>query len=337
MTKQIIYCLCILFLSACAKDIPVYNTTDQTYSIFLSDSSGKIARVTMPDARIADNNYYFTVNNENINGAVTWMKEFRDNIYLGIPSQYRVIVINKYSFKKVGQFDFSISQRIPSDIAFVNATNAYIAHENDSTISLVDLYSFNVARNVPCGKNPVALAAIEQQVFVACQGDNTIRRIDARTNTIVATYSTAPVPTLLTNIQDDNLVSDKRRLLLVCKGNESESASVSLMDINGAMTGTYTIALAAGKELPRATAITKTDFAFIATQTSVWRYDIRKPEAPRRLSPSAAQDIYYNIRRNELIVQRTPNLVQIAQSNDMKVISSISTTSPVQALIEIND
>ena len=337
MTKRIIYCLCILFLSACGKDIPVYNTTDQNYSIYLSDSTGNIARVTMPDARIADNNYYFTVNNDNINGAVTWMKEFRDNIYLGIPSQYKVIVINKFSFKKVGQFDFSVSQRIPTDMAFVNATNGYIAHENDSTISLVDLYKFTVARSVPSGKNPIAVAAIEQQVFVACKGDNTVCRIDSRTNSIVARYSTPPMPALLNNIQDDNVAAEKRRLLLVCQGNDAQPASVSLMDINGGITGTQNINLAGGKEIPRAVAITTTDFAFIATQTSVWRYDIRKPETPRRLSPSAAQDIYYNIRRNELIVQRTPNLVQIAQSNDMKVLSSISTTSPVQALIEIND
>lgn len=216
--------------------------------VYLSDSTGNIARVTMPDARIADNNYYFTVNNDNINGAVTWMKEFRDNIYLGIPSQYKVIVINKFSFKKVGQFDFSVSQRIPTDMAFVNATNGYIAHENDSTISLVDLYTFTVARSVPSGKNPIAVAAIEQQVFVACKGDNTVCRIDSRTNSIVARYSTPPMPALLNNIQDDNVAAEKRRLLLVCQGNDAQPASVSLMDINGGITGTQNINLAGARK-----------------------------------------------------------------------------------------
>lgn len=331
------YCLCILFLSACAKDIPVYNTTDQTYSIFLSDSAGKIARVTMPENRIADAHYYFSVNKEEINGAVEWMKEFRDNIYIGIPSRYLILVVNKYSFKKIGQFDFSSSRLLPSDIAFVNATNAYVAHENDSTLSLIDLFSLSVARTVACGKNPTAVTAIEQQVFAACRGDNTIRRLDARTNTVTATYSTPPSPILLTTIRDENLSASNRRLLLVCNGDENVTASVSLMDINGTFTGTQNITQTATKEKPRAVAVTTTDFAFIATQTSIWRYDIRKPDIPRRISPSAAEDIYYNLRRNELIIQRTPTLIQIAQSNDTKIISSINTTSPVRALIEIND
>ncbi len=337
--------ICLLFALAvigiaCNGDTPVYNNTDQTYNIFLSDNNGKVARVTMPDTKVQDADHYKTVNKEELKGPVEWMNEYRDNVFLGIPSARQIIVVSKGNFTKVGVYDFSSSGKIPTSICFANATNAYVTHEDDSVVSLVDLINYKVARFIPCGKNPVSITAIENQLFVACRGDNTIRRIDTRTNIVTAVYSTPPNPVSITNTNDDRLVASERRMVLVCEGNEGDPLSIAKVDINGTITDKQSvIGIGANPafEIPSDIAVTNTDFAFVTTQTSIWRYDIRKPGAVRRVSTSGAEGISYNDRRNELIIRRNANSVHIAQSSDTKVLSSITTTFPIRAFIELND
>lgn len=325
---------------ACNSDVPVYNNTDQTYNIFLSDNTGKVARVTMPDTKVQDIDHYKTVNKEELPGVVEWMDEYRDNVFLGIPSKSIVIVVTKANFTKVGEYDFRSSGKVPTSIAFANATNAYITHKDDSVVSLVDLLNYKIARYIPCGKNPVSIAAIENQLFVACKGDNTIRRIDTRTNTMTATYSTPPNPIIISNVNDDKLAANERSMVLVCEGNEGEPTSICKVSFDGGITDKQSI-IGVGanpaREIPRDLAITNTDFAFVPTQTSIWRYDIRKPAAVRRISTSSAEGVYYNDRRNELIIRRNANSVHVAQTSDTKVLASIITTFTVKSLIELND
>lgn len=336
---------CLLFIISvigigCNGDTPVFNNTDQTYNIFLSDNNGKVARVTLPDTKVQDADHYKTVNKEELKGAVEWMNEYRDNVFLGIPSQYQIVVVSKADFKKVGVYDFSATGKVPTSICFANATNAYVTHDNDSVISLVDLINYKVARFIPCGKNPISIAAIENQLFVTCRGDNTIRRIDTRTNAVTGVYGTSPNPSIITNANDERLAASERRMVLVCDGNNSEPASISKVDINGTITDKQSVIGVGANpvlETPSDIAITNTDFAFITTQTSIWRYDIRKSGVVRRVSTSSAQGISYNDRRNELIIRRNANSVQIAQASDTKVLSTINTTFPIQAFIELND
>lgn len=325
---------------ACNGDTPVYNNTDQTYNIFLSDNNGKVARITMPDTKVQDADHYKTVNKEELKGAVEWMSEYRDNVFLGVPSLYQIIVVSKANFAKVGVYDFSSIGKIPTSICFANATNAYVTHKEDSVISLVDLVNYKVARFIPCGKNPVSVAVIENQLFVTCRGDNTVRRIDTRTNVVTGVYSTSPNPSLITNANDERLAASERRMVLVCEGNENEPASISKVDINGTITDKQSVIGGGANpvlEIPSDIAITNTDFAFVTTQTSIWRYDIRKPGVVRRVSTSGAEGISYNDRKNELIIRRNANSVQIAQASDTKVLSSITTTFPIRAFIELND
>ena len=283
------------------------NSVDEWKILATTDAApSALALLRQPDGEVTSSDVFAKTNGSPLPGKVTKIIEFRENLYLLIPSAFQIIVVNR-DYKQVASIDLSTSQRIPSDIAFGNATTAYIAHENDTTVSVLDIVNFTVARSITVGKRPIAIAAIGNQIFVANQASNTVSQIDTRTNTVVATHQ---VPTAPTFIQP-NIKNGHEVLVLSLGAGKIDSevktaAAISFIDSARIITKVTTLddVLNGGSidGHPVGMAISTQDWAFIAVQNGVIRFDIRDQETYTLELDQKFTGIFYNFRRDELLL-----------------------------------
>ena len=190
-----------IVLVSCRKDEKVIDYYKETFNFLAATDSDNpsIMLVKLPDGTVPSNDVYLAANGVQLSGKVTKMVKFRDNIYLLIPSKHKIEVINKLNFKQVATIDFSSTNSEPTDICFANATDAYVAHGNDTTVSLVDISDsvFKVARTIKVGVHPVAIACSGNQIFVANQKSNTVSLIDSRYHTVEATIPVHTAPSFI--------------------------------------------------------------------------------------------------------------------------------------------
>ncbi len=74
--------------------------------------------------------------------------------------------------------------------------NAYVANENNNTVSVIDTATNTITATIPVGSIPIALVLTPDSasLYVANGGSNTVSVIDTATNTVVATVPVGNTP-----------------------------------------------------------------------------------------------------------------------------------------------
>jgi DNA-binding beta-propeller fold protein YncE len=185
---------------------------------------GKIDRLT---AKIINENLFRGKDTvRGIGGRVSKVVRFFDNIYVFLPEQRKIEVLSETTYRSVATLDFTVQNRIPLDIVFINATGGYIIFENASVLTEYDVLSRKTTIDIEVGRNPSALAVRTDErqgiseVYCALRGDNQVVVIKTNGanpstgahNEIVARI---PVPTAPQYIQ---VTPDKENLIVVSAG-----------------------------------------------------------------------------------------------------------------------
>lgn len=196
MKKYFLLFLIIASVLSCSRDEKLIDNTIDNWKLLVSviDENPRIELISLPDRSVINSDIFFSGNSEKLKGIVTKIVEFRDNLYLFIPNLSLIEIINKETFKRVATLDFSVLNLSIGDICFPNATDAYLTHPNDSSVSLIDLTNFKIARNIKVGKGPNGIMCAGNQIFVTNALDNTVSIIDSRTHKEEAVKSVAPFP-----------------------------------------------------------------------------------------------------------------------------------------------
>ncbi len=298
----------VSIIAGCSRpDRVIDNTQDEWEIVAATDASpSSLTLLHQPDGIVTSSNIYSNVNGGPLPGTITKIIEFRENLYLLIPSVYQIIVVNKDSYKKVSTIDLSVSQRIPSDIAFGNATTGYIAHENDTTVSVLDITNFTIPRSITVGKHPIAIVSIGNQIFVANQASNTVSQIDTRTNTVVATHNVAPAPTFI----QANIKNGHEVVVLSLGAGKIDSAEktapvATFIDSARFILATTVldnIEYGGVEAFPNSMVASNKEWAFISVQKGVIRLDIRDRILSTLVFDQEYSKIFYNFRREELLL-----------------------------------
>lgn len=180
----------------CPSD-PLVSSAPFVWRLLAAVSSGaqtKLTLLSMPEGALVADDVYAAANGEPLTGAVTAIAQFRSMLFLLQPDQQRIEVLDATSFRRIARI--STAPHAPRSICFANATTALTAN-GDSTVSVIDLTAFVVARVLTVGTRPVAIAAMGNQVCVCNQADATVSIIDTRTLSVVTTVAVAPYPTFV--------------------------------------------------------------------------------------------------------------------------------------------
>ncbi|MGA2297240.1 MAG: hypothetical protein ABSG15_06815 [FCB group bacterium] len=320
-----LFFLTFFLIQSCSNTEKVIDTTKDTWRILASVNaqSPSLMLIQFPDDTILSNDVYSANNSgQSLPGPVVKIAEFRGLLYLFIPSQYVIKVINKSTFKLVGTIDYTADKLVPTDICFANATDAYVAHGADTVVSLVDLTNYAVARKIKVGKHPVAIACSGNQIYVANQADNTVSVIDSRTHNQVALIPVQTAPTYVA------MNSEGLQAIVISLGAGKLDSTISKTAAQGTLIDITTRAvintldLNAGSTnavdiIPYGIAVSKYDWAYIPSQICLLSYDARSGNRVNFIQSVAYNSIYYNYIRDELLVLQNNSNVYSAMTLDM--------------------
>ena len=198
MKNLFLFLIAAIVLLSCSKNEKVIDSTEQDWQVLAAyGESGNydMRLIEFPDGNIVQDNVYEENNDSKIQGKITKIEEFQNNLYVLVPEEYKIYVLGKITFEEIAVMDFSGDMLEPTDIGFMrNSTAAYVAHNNDSVVSLIDITTFEVARQIKTGLNPSAVECAGNLVFVANERDYNVAVIDSRTNEIIKKIQVFPVP-----------------------------------------------------------------------------------------------------------------------------------------------
>ncbi|HOM04346.1 MAG TPA: hypothetical protein PLU67_02510 [Candidatus Kapabacteria bacterium] len=301
--------LIFLLLTACSgeeKLIDNFNDTSKALFIYNIDNKASIAKVDLLNGSVLDENILAKISQISDKDTISLARHFRDNIFLFAKASYKIYVLDFNTLEYKYTIDFSQSQSIPADIAFANATDAFITFENSDKVALLDLTNFAVAKQIKVGNSPRSIAAAGNQIYVANYSDHSVSVIDSRTNKQEAVISVAPFPVYV------GVRSDGKEVVVVSRGLGKDftdvvptAAIATIIDVATRQKvaeipiGTSTIK--AETVLPISSVITNSNYLFVTNGSNLLRINIKNRTAAFNVGKFSYQGLFFNNFRNELI------------------------------------
>lgn len=306
-----LFVLAFFVFISCSQEERIIDQSNPNWKTLVStsDLNNSIKLIEQPTGKILRENVFFEANGEELTGKVKKMTEYQKKIYLFLPDENVVEVIDKDSFKRVATLDFKAEKRSPSAICFANATTAYITFGNDSTVDVLDITNFKIARTIKVGKEPVSIINAGNQIFVANKSDNTLSVIDSRTNEVTHTISVPLVPLFL------DVSPDGARVILISAGigkyDAAETKSPAFITIVDVATKQILKSKELGRtginaieQIPNALASTVGNSGFVATQEYLIRINTLNGDEITNMGKANHVTLAYNYKRDELILIR---------------------------------
>lgn len=297
-----------IFIS-CSQEERIIDQSNPNWKTLIatSDAQNSLMLIEQPTGKILKQNVFLEANGEQLSSKIKKMTEFQKKIYLFLPDEYKIEILDKDSFKRLSTLDFSSNKRNPSGICFANATTAYISFGNDSTVDVLDITNFSIARTINVGREPVAISNSGNQIFVANKQDNTVSVIDSRTNLVTHTIPVPNVPMFL-DISPDGL-----RAIVISAGTGKYDASETKSPAFLTLIDVATKKIIKSKELgrtginavaqvPTAFATSVSNSGFVSTQEFLIRINTLNGDEITNMGKGKHLTLSYNFKRDELII-----------------------------------
>jgi YVTN family beta-propeller protein len=326
-----------LLIASCKPEERVIGASETAWQILAAtDTPAALKLIEQPGAKVIQEDAYFSANQETF-PVVTKIVEFHNKLYLLKKDTAQIEVIDKATFKKLATIEFS---NAATDITFANATTAYIPHSGANTVSVVDITTNTVARTIPVGENPVAIASVGNQVYVANRDDNTVSVIDSRDNMVAATLPvhTAPVALESNAAQNEIIVLSLGGGKLLKEGEAKSPASVTF--INAATRATINAVSVfesakdslLGEPIGFTLAEGNYPYAFVTFKKTLVRVDAKRHTSARIVKTGTYSGILYNFKRNELLFSnREGNSLQVSTADPVSGDKRSTFTLPFSA------
>ena len=245
--------LVTLFFSSCSSDDnPPVNVPKGDYEngFFVTNEgvfNTGVGTITFvgDDGKVSQN-IYKTVNNEDLGNVVQSMTLKGDNAYIVVNNSNKIVVANRYTFKKVGVIASAIYN--PRYMAAIN-DRAYVSNWGDATdpsddfISVIDLETNQVINTISVGEGPERMLIVGNKLFVNLKGgwghNDKVAVIDLLTQTVSDNITVGDVP--------NSLIDDGRgNVWVLCSGitwpvaSQTKGKLIRLSNATGSVIREYT-------------------------------------------------------------------------------------------------
>lgn len=155
----------------------------------------------------ATQNIYKATNSEDLGNIVQSMTLHGDNAYIIVNNSNKIVVVNRYTFKKVTTIEGD-DVKNPRFFEVVNG-KGYVTNwgdrskADDDFVAVIDLSSNKVSSTITVGEGPEKMVANGNTLYVALQGgggrNNKVLAINTNNNTIEKTIEVTQTPNSLVN------------------------------------------------------------------------------------------------------------------------------------------
>ncbi len=300
--------LFFLIISCSEEKIITELSPDKHILVATHDGSvAKLSRLTFPNGEVIKNDVYMDANGKQIsNNKITQLATYLQNIYVVIPEDYKVMVLDRTTFKLVAEFTFKEENKMPRKVVLANATEAYLIFDDFDQVYLIDTYYNKIARKIQLEGNASDILAAGNQVYITVPLKNQLSIFDTRTHKIESNIQIDNVPYLVQKNADGSMI------LVICAGIGkvpgdfreaiSQPSVVALDFKTNAILSTNEIKPAKVdllKEYPNMFIITNNDWGFFATQKYLIRIDAKQPQYSAMIEETGYSELLHNNIYNE--------------------------------------
>ncbi len=298
-------------LISCSKEKLINEgSTDRDIIAATYDGNSHLARYKFPTGTKISDDLFYQSNHSYISAnKVANIRLFLKYIFLCVPDDYKIYIIDKNNFTSVATIDFSQEQLMPTDIAFANATEGYAIFKNTPKVALIDVYYFKLAKMIDVKDIASSISAVGNQIFVAIPLQNDVSIIDSRIHDVVQDISVDNRPYLLyPNIdgKDMNVVTAGFGKIPGDPNNALSKPTLNIIDVQSRSIASSNLIdppkADLTQELPSSFIVTNNDWGFLITQNYLIRIDTRNPQYAIRIEQYTYGGLYHNNIYNELYV-----------------------------------
>lgn len=297
-----LFLLAGLVIGSCEPSEPVISSFDDRWRLLASDGPG-IALYAMPDGSTERSDVW-----TGASGTSTNITEFRDRLYVLPTTEPWIVILDRVTLVALDTINLD-TLGVVADMAFANATTAYAVHTEKNTVSVIDITTNEAVRTIAMANGPTSIAALGNQLAVACSRANVVQIIDSRTNAVEASIDVPEVPyyirpsvifSLFTVVSLGNGKLDvaPQTTPQITFINPSTRAVITSLDLTGRPSEAF-------QQHPRGLIVTATGFAYVPVQSGLLRVNTRSRTKASVIMHTEYSDVAYNAARAELLLLRT--------------------------------
>jgi len=306
-------CLTALFLFSCGEE-KVIDNTKFMHSVLAASNEAPyvLSLINIPSNTLEYEDIISQFNDFQLTNPIENILLYRDEIFLFVSEDFKLLVLDAFTYKLKTTIDFSSIQAKPISACFPNATDCYVIHRNGNIVSLVDLTNYEIARTIQVGNGTSSIAVSGNQIFITNKDDNTVSVVDSRTHTQEAVLNVHSKPLFV------DINSDGKRAAVISLGNgkedtteEKSAAMVSIFDIDS-RNCLFQIPISIGsykaeEQFPNCFAISNVGYGFIATQQALFRTDIKREGKINLVERGNFSKVIFDIKTNEILTWHIKN------------------------------
>lgn len=307
--KHIFIILLSVTFIACSNEekfIDNFEDSNKALLLYNKDGASTIKVIDLLTSSILNQNILLDFPKSAITDTIDKIRQYRYDLFLFLPNAMKIVVVDFNKLEYKATIDFSNEKLIPTDIAFANATDAYVTHQNSDQVSLVDLTNYKVAKQIKVGESPRAITAAGNQIYVANYLSSTISVIDSRTNRQEAIIDVPPYPTFL------EVRPDGKEIAVVSRGQGKDLTDVAktpaiatFIDIitrqKTAEIPIGTSTIKAEQVDPIAACMSSSSYLYITTAANLFRINSRTHSAVVNVGKYPYTKLFFNNYKNEII------------------------------------
>lgn len=301
MNRLLLLLALTAFLASCTPDEPTISSFDDRWRLLASDGPG-IALYTMPEGSTERSDVW-----TGSSGTTTNITEFRDRLYVLPSTDPWIVVLDRATLVALDTINMDTLGPV-SDIAFANATTAYAVHPVKNIVSVIDITTNETVRTIGVADGAHSIAALGNQLAVACARANVVQIIDSRTNAVEASVDVPEVPyyvrpssifTVFTVVslgygKLDVAAQTTPRMSFI---NPTTRAVITSVELTGRASEAF-------QQFPRGLVVTPTGFAYVPVQSGLLRVNTRSRAKASVVQFTDYSGIAYNAARAEVMVLR---------------------------------
>lgn len=270
----------VLLLSSCSPEEPLINSFNGKWRLLLSGPTG-LYTISMPDQTVLNQTWKPTTDLGVY--PVQQLRQYRNDIYVLTKSE-SITVLNRETLTAVAEISLS-GYGHAADIAFANATTAYVSLPDSMAVGVIDLTVFQIVRTISVGDSTAGIAALGNQICVALPHQNKVAIIDSRTNTVEARLDIpSDVPSLVEGDPLNNVfcvVSLGKGKTPASQGEDPTVPSLSTINVS-TRTITATVALTSRDsegplQIASSLSVNSSGYCYVPVQNGLLQIQTRTP------------------------------------------------------------
>lgn len=284
--KYIKYLFILAFaitISSCGKHNPLIDSSDQSFNVIAitGENENELSLIKQPSGEITNPNLFSAITEETISTPIAGIAAWGESIYVIVPEEYKIVILNRWSYAYEATISYEETQLKPVSIAFSNATDAFVAFKDYNAISLLDIKFRKHARFIECGEGASAITYFNSKLYVANTKANSVSIINAITYKKESDIEVSKSPVMIavaTGYPVAAVVCGKP-FDLDTNASKIPAACVSYIDLKAEkMTNSFELRapkVEANKIYPTSIAVGETNVLFVCTQIGVFRANLR--------------------------------------------------------------